>query len=83
MARRPKPPPPQRLTRQARLRLNRVLAAAGDFSRNLGLLFVAAPLVDPLINPSHDVSASRVALSMLIGLALVSFSLILAWIQKD
>ncbi|MBL8551491.1 MAG: hypothetical protein JNJ73_16010 [Hyphomonadaceae bacterium] len=71
------------MTRQTRLRLNKVYAGLSDFARNFGLLFVAAPLVDPLINPSHSISIVRVIAAVAFGLVLLGISLILAWMQKD
>jgi hypothetical protein len=50
VTRRPKPAPPKRrFSRQNRLRLNKVYAGIADFARNLGLLFIAAILVDMLV----------------------------------
>jgi hypothetical protein len=84
VSRQPKPAPPGRqLSRQVRLRLNKVYAGIADFTRNLGLLFIAAILVDMLVNPAHAVSPWRTAICIVIGLALFAVSLILAWIQKE
>ena len=77
------PPAPKRLARQTRLRLNKVYAGISDFTRNLGLLFVGAVLVDMLVNPAHTVSPIRTIACLVIGLALFGLSLILAWLQKE
>ena len=71
------------MSRQTRLAFNRLMASAADFMRNLGLLFVAAPLVDPLINPTRTVPLGALIAAIAVGLALLSIALILAWFQKE
>lgn len=69
-------PLPRTLTRQARLMRNRIFAGVADFLRNLGLLFIAAPLVEPLAGLGPSVAGWRLATAIGIGLALVAGSLI-------
>ncbi|KAF0171119.1 MAG: hypothetical protein FD124_3165 [Alphaproteobacteria bacterium] len=69
--------------RQSRLARNRVLSGLADFLRNLGLLFVAAPLVEPLarLGPPTDMVAAGI--SVVTGLALVFVSLIFEYARKE
>jgi len=62
---------------------NRVAAGAADFLRNLGLLFVAAPLVEPLSGLGERVPPGPMALSLAVGVALFAISLILDYGRKE
>jgi hypothetical protein len=71
------------MPRQQRLALNRFFHGLEEISRNLGLLFFATPLIEPLLRSGADISLRGGLSSILIGLVLFGASLTLAWIQKD
>jgi len=72
-----------RWSRQARLARNRVFESLAEFLRNFGLLFMAAPLVEPLTSIAPFSFGWRSAASIGFGFVLLGVSLILDVMRKD
>jgi hypothetical protein len=76
-------PAPTRSTKAQRARRNRLLAGLAEVLRNLGVLFVGGPLLEPFINPGDPFGASQATLAIFGGLVLIAAALILDALRTD
>lgn len=82
---RPRPckPAPVGPTKAQRARRNRLLASSAEILRNLGVVFIGGPVIEPFINPGEPFNTLAGIAAVIVGIALLAASLILDAIRTD